>query len=134
MPCIRKTKCLPILSFWMIEFQRNRSPQIWAAKPHIGNPLPSLKSYQRNLVSSACRCAGNLNPGQEGACVKAKVPTWTPRQLRHNVATSVAESIDLDSARALLSHTNLSMTERYVHRKQDEAKAIEAAHAAPRVC
>jgi hypothetical protein len=37
----------------------------------------------------------------------------------------------LDGARALLGHTAEAMTRRYVHRKQDEAKAIAAARVAP---
>jgi integrase len=74
-----------------------------------------------------------LNRAVRRACEKAGVERWTPYQLRHTAATAVAEAIGIDKARALLSHTSLKMTERYVHQAQDEARAIEAAKAAPMI-
>ncbi len=75
----------------------------------------------------------SLNLAVDRACKKAKVPKWTPYQIRHSVATAVADALGIDGARALLGHTGEAMTRRYVHQKQDEAKAIEAARAAPSV-
>ena len=75
----------------------------------------------------------SLNRAVRRACEKAKIERWTPYQLRHTAATAVAEAIGIESARALLSHQSIKMTERYVHRQQDEAKAIEAARVAPSI-
>ncbi|TWU08392.1 tyrosine-type recombinase/integrase [Stieleria varia] len=75
----------------------------------------------------------SLNRAVRRACEKAKVPRWTPYQLRHLAATAVAEAIGIEGARALLSHRSTRMTEQYVHQQQDEAKAIEAAWVAPSI-
>lgn len=75
----------------------------------------------------------SLNAAVKRACEKAKVKRWTPYQIRHLAATNVADAMGIDGARALLGHTGEAMTRRYVHQKQDEAKAVEAALVAPSV-
>ena len=75
----------------------------------------------------------SLNRSVSRACEKAKVERWTPYQLRHTAATAVAEALGIEGARALLGHQSIKMTERYVHQKQEEAKAIEAARVAPSI-
>jgi integrase len=75
----------------------------------------------------------SLNRAVRRACEKAEVDRWTPYQLRHLAATAIADAMGIDGSRALLGHTGEAMTRRYVHQKQDEAKAIEAAMVAPSV-
>ena len=48
-------------------------------------------------------------------------------QLRHTAVPEVAEAIGIQSGGPLLGHQSSKATERYVHRQQEEAKAIEAA-------
>jgi len=67
----------------------------------------------------------------ERAAKKAKVPHWHPYQLRHLVATTVREALDVESAQALLGHSRPQMTEHYA--KLSLAKAIQAAKVAPEI-
>ena len=59
------------------------------------------------------------------ACKEAKVPVWTPHQLRHSAGTSVRAEFDAETARVVLGHENLSTTEIYSERDlETAAKAI----------
>ena len=59
------------------------------------------------------------------ACKAAKVPVWTPGQLRHTFATEVRKEFGLDTARTLLGHARVETTQIYA--QADTAKAIDAA-------
>lgn len=63
----------------------------------------------------------------ERACQRAEVPVWTPKQLRHSLATEVANSplMDIDTARRVLGHSDASTTLKYTVRA--DAKAREFA-------
>jgi len=63
------------------------------------------------------------------AAEKAGVQHWTPYQLRYTNASGVREALGVEYAQALLGHSRPAMTEHYA--KLSEAKAIEAAKAAP---
>lgn len=73
--------------------------------------------------------AGSYRQAITRAAKKAKVPHWFPYQLRHTAGTVVRDALGVEAAQALLGHCRASMTEHYA--KQSEAKAIEAAMAAP---
>ncbi|NQT20883.1 MAG: site-specific integrase [Planctomycetes bacterium] len=47
------------------------------------------------------------------ACEKAGVPRWTTHQLRHSFATRIRKEHGIESARILLGHKTLSVTEVY---------------------
>lgn len=47
------------------------------------------------------------------ACEKAGVPRWTTHQLRHSFATGIRKEHGIESARVLLGHKTLSVTEVY---------------------
>jgi integrase len=47
------------------------------------------------------------------ACVKAGIPHWHPHQLRHQMATRVAESLTRGDAQKLLRHHDPKMTDHY---------------------
>ena len=49
---------------------------------------------------------------------------WHPHQLRHNTATRLRRKFGLDTARAVLGHSSLVITE--VYAELDQAKASEA--------
>ncbi len=58
------------------------------------------------------------------ACRRAKVPAWTPRQLRHTRATQIRHAFgSLEAAKAVLGHTDTRVTEIYAER--DLALAAE---------
>lgn len=59
------------------------------------------------------------------ACKKANVPAWSPGQLRHNAATAINATFkNLDAARTVLGHSEISTTQRYAELDIESAKAI----------
>ena len=70
--------------------------------------------YRRDSYTTALR----------RACVQAGVPVWTPNQLRHTAATAIRAAADLDTARAVLGHSNMKMTEVYAERDLESARRI----------
>lgn len=75
--------------------------------------------------------AVSFNQAIRRACVKAKVPHWTPYQLRHLAGTVVRDALGIEHAQALLGHSDIKMTEGYTNTA--EKKAIEAAQHAPKL-
>ena len=61
------------------------------------------------------------------ACDKAKVARWNPNQLRHNAATKITSEYDLETARAVLSHSDTKTTEIYAERDYEIAKEVALA-------
>jgi len=64
----------------------------------------------RNAVGYGCRRAG--------------VPPWHPNQLRHSAATRIRRLTDLDSARAVLGHSDLKTSEIYAERDREKAAQV----------
>lgn len=58
------------------------------------------------------------------ACRRAKVPRWTPHQLRHNAATRLVAQFGWETARIILGHSAVSMTAQYAI--EDFTKAVDA--------
>ena len=58
------------------------------------------------------------------ACRRAKVPRWTPNQLRHNAATRLRAEFGLDVAKSVLGHSRVETTQIYA--EADQARAIRA--------
>ncbi len=63
------------------------------------------------------------------AAEAAKVPSWTPYQVRHLVGVTVGELLQLESAKALLGHSDIKTTQ--IYSKSTMRQAIQAAHSAP---
>ncbi len=59
------------------------------------------------------------------ACGRAKIPVWSPNQLRHNAATDIRKEFGLDAASVILGHSEVGVTQ--VYAEQDRSKAIEVA-------
>lgn len=57
------------------------------------------------------------------ACERAKVPQWSPNQLRHNAATTLRREFGLDAAQVILGHSTADTTQIYAD--LDRAKAME---------
>src|SRR5690606_35033245 len=58
------------------------------------------------------------------ACHKAGVPAWHPHQLRHSAATNIRREAGLDTARTVLGHASLNITEVYAERDAATAREI----------
>lgn len=65
------------------------------------------------------------------AAKEAGVPQWTPYEIRHLVGTVVAEALQLENAKALLGHSDLSTTQRYS--QATVRQAIAAARVLPKL-
>jgi integrase len=59
------------------------------------------------------------------ACLKLKIPVWTPHWLRHNAATRLRADYGLDVAQAMLGNSSADVTQLYA--ELDMKKASEAA-------
>lgn len=64
---------------------------------------------------------------RENAKRKAKeldpIPEWSPNQLRHNAGTKIRAKTDIDTARTVLGHGSVSVTEIYAEADLNKAKA-----------
>ncbi len=65
------------------------------------------------------------------ACKRAGVERWFPYQIRHLTLTQVRDALGVEAAQAIGGHSRVDMTEGYA--RLSEAKAIEAAKAAPKL-
>jgi integrase len=59
------------------------------------------------------------------ACDAAKIERWSPNRLRHSAATEVRAEFGLETASAILGHSNLATTQ--VYAEADRERMIEAA-------
>jgi integrase len=58
------------------------------------------------------------------ACRAAKVPGWSPNQLRHNAATWLRKEFGLDVARVILGHRSAQTTETYAELDEQKAEDV----------
>jgi len=61
------------------------------------------------------------------ACVRGKLESWAPNQLRHSVATDIRKQFGLEAAQVILGHSDANITQTYAER--DTSKAIAVAQA-----
>ena len=78
------------------------------------DPDKRLFSLNRNSFSTALK----------RHCERAGVPHFVPHQLRHTVATKLADDLGIESAQRLLGHSTAAMTAHYS--RAAEKKAIAA--------
>jgi integrase len=57
-------------------------------------------------------------------CKAARVPSWSPNQLRHAAATRIRKEMGIEVAQAVLGHRKLETTQ--VYAEVNQARAIEA--------
>ena len=53
----------------------------------------------------------------------ALIPEWSPNQLRHSAGTTIRAKTDIDTARTVLGHGAISVTEIYAEMDLNKAKA-----------
>lgn len=63
----------------------------------------------------------------EYACKKAKVTPWGPNRLRHTAGTKLRSEFGLETAKAMLGHSEIGVTQ--VYAENDRQKCIDAARA-----
>jgi integrase len=78
----------------------------------------SRKIYPRHRAVFGYRRAIGL------ACRKAKIPSWSPNQLRHVAATEIRLRSGIEAARITLGHSDLGMTEVYAERDMDALRRM----------
>lgn len=59
-------------------------------------------------------------------CDVAGIPRFRFHDLRHSAATVITEAVGIAQAKAVLGHSSLSMTEKYVHQRATSAEAAAA--------
>ena len=57
------------------------------------------------------------------ACEDAKIPTWSPHQLRHSAATRLRKEFGIEAAQLVLGHESAAIT--LVYAERDKARAAE---------
>ena len=107
---------------WLRAKQRSERQGYGSYRKHVAEPKkkPGDK-YTSDSYRQALTRAAKL----------AKVPAWTPYQVRHLVGTTVADVLPLESSKALLGHQDLATTQIYA--KATTRMAIEAAKRAPTI-
>ena len=79
----------------------------------------TVDSYRR-AIEYGIKSANDV-PGNGG---DRAIPHWHPHQIRHSAATRLRKEFDLDTARAVLGHSSLAITEGYAER--DISIAVQA--------
>lgn len=78
-----------------------------------------------------CYSKDSYRRALQRAAKEAGVPQWTPYEIRHLVGTMVAEALQLENAKALLGHSDLTTTQRYS--QATVRQAIAAAKVSPKL-
>jgi integrase len=60
------------------------------------------------------------------ACQKAKLPEWSPLQLRHTAATAIRAKFGVEAAKVILGHTKVETAQIYAERDLGRAQEIMA--------
>ena len=100
--------------------QERRSPMTpsqAARTPHTDPARPPGEHYERTSYARAIT----------RACRLAKVPAWSPNQLRHNAATELTKLFGLEAARTVLGHTEADTTLHYAEIDLEAARRVMAA-------
>jgi integrase len=126
---------------WIYRPEHHKTEHHGKAKavPIVGEAFKALAPFMFGDENELCFLTKKGTPWNKDsfriavarAAKAAKVEHWTPYQIRHTSAQAVRDAIGPEGTQALLGHSRLSTTE--VYAKANEAKAIEAAKATPRL-
>ncbi len=95
---------------------------------------PGRRPDQKPNPKKTDRCIGDHYEAHGYAraisrvCDEHDIPKWTPYQLRHLAATTIEATSDMETAKAILGHAGLDITQVYVHRDNKTAAAWAATH------
>lgn len=91
---------------------------------------PFLKADQTRFVFESmpgrCYSKDSFIKAVSRACTEAKIPKWSPNQLRHTAATEIRRQFGLEASRTILGHTTSDVTQIYAERDFDAAKSVMA--------
>ena len=96
-----------------------KTPMTPSQKARKNKSNPKRQPGEQFTSTSYCRAI-------TVACKKADVPAWSPGQLRHNAATTIRGAADIDTARTVLGHGAMQVTEVYAERDEQTAREIIA--------
>lgn len=125
--------------FYRPEEHKTEHHDIAKAVPILGDALEALTPFLDGKSDQLCFMTTKGTPWNKDsyrvaitrAAKAAKVEHWTPYQIRHQTLQAVRDSVGPEAAQAMAGHSRMDMTEHYA--KVSEAKAIEAARAAPKL-
>jgi site-specific recombinase XerD len=103
-------------------------------KPNA-KPRPGLAYTKDSFARAVVRGIDKANAARRAAATAEGrkigehelVPHWSPNRIRHRFATTVRAQFGIESASAMLGHTELRTTEIYAARNLDAAKRVAAA-------
>ena len=72
---------------------------------------PNRRKTERRLGDAYK--VGSYRRAIETACIKAKIPVWTPHRLRHTFATQIRKTHGLEAAQVALGHSHADVTQVY---------------------
>ena len=100
-----------------IEQRRNRRTPLYPSqKARVRRSKPKRALGDRYSTRSYGHAIGY-------GCKRAGVPVWGPNRLRHNAATTFRKEFGLDTARAVLGHSDVGTTTIYAERDRSLAAA-----------
>lgn len=67
---------------------------------------------------------GGLKRAIDKGCDRAKIPRWTPNQLRHSHATAVRKQFGAEAAQVMLGHAHVSTTEIYAEVNAERGREV----------
>ena len=97
--------------------RQQRKSKVQPSQQNRRRASPMRKPGDKYTKDSYCRAIRR-------ACEKAGVPTWTPHQLRHSVATKIRHKYGLESAQVVLGHADANVTEIYAERDYAKAASV----------
>ncbi len=104
---------------------------------YVFDPQAGLEEFLRKAYGESakvrktigeCYSKNSLNAAVRKACSRAKIPVWSPGQLRKTRATQARQQGDLETAQQLLGHSSKATTERHysaVDLSRAEANALQ---------
>lgn len=121
-------------------FLENTDPDAYLFNPHAAVKLrraltrsgPGRRPNQKPDKRRTPRTLGDrytvdsYRQAIERACDAAKVPKWTPHQLRHSAAQRLNDKHGIEAAQTVLEHAHLNTTQIYVKRRNALAAKIMA--------
>lgn len=96
---------------FLAQARADRKTKVQPSQKDRRKPNPKRKpgkSYSRDAYKEAIR----------RGCLKAGVPTFTPNQIRHSVATRVRRDFGLEAAQVILGHSRADVTQVYAERNR----------------
>jgi len=116
--------------FSPIESEKQRQALRHAARTtpmNAGNTPGSNISRSPRTAPGEAYTTGSYAKAIKYACVRGKLESWAPNQLRHSVATDIRKQFGLEAAQVILGHSDANITQTYAER--DTSKAIAVAQA-----